>query len=296
MSLPTIAALRAVHKRYGTVPALDGIDVALRAGEVYALLGPNGAGKGTAIATLLGLVAPDAGRAELFGDAPQTLAARRRIGVMLQSAALPDTLAVAELLALTRSYYPAPRSVADVVALAGIGHLLRRRYAQLSAGEQRRVQFALAVCGRPDLLFLDEPTVGMDTESRTAFWLTLRGLVGEGVAVLLTTHYLEEAEALADRVGVIARGRLLAEGPLEAIRGRVAQREIRCSSRLAPERVRAFAQVRSVECDGPRLRVVTAQPEAVLRQMLEADDSLGDLEVRRAGLAEALGEITREAA
>ena len=296
MSLPTIAALRAVHKRYGTVPALDGIDVALRAGEVYALLGPNGAGKSTAIATLLGLVAPDAGLAELFGAAPQALAARRRIGVMLQSAALPDTLTVAELLALTRSYYPAPRSVADVVALAGIGHLLRRRHAHLSAGEQRRVQFALAICGRPDLLFLDEPTVGMDTESRTAFWRTLRGLVGEGVAVLLTTHYLEEAEALADRVGVIARGRLLAEGPLEAIRGRVAQREIRCCSRLAPERVRAFAQVRSVERDGPRLRVVTAQPEAVLRQMLEADESLGDLEVRRAGLAEALGEITREAA
>jgi ABC-2 type transport system ATP-binding protein len=166
----------------------------------------------------------------------------------------------------------------------------------LSGGEQRRVQFALAICGRPELLFLDEPTVGMDTESRSGFWRTIRQLVREGVAVMLTTHYLEEAEALADRVGVIARGRLVAEGALEAIRGRVSQREIRCISRLPIDTVRAFAEVRAVELDGAHLRIVTPQPEAVLCELLTADSSLRELEVRRAGLAEALGEITKEAA
>jgi ABC-2 type transport system ATP-binding protein len=294
MSSESIAALTAVRKQYGAVTALAGVDLALRRGEVYALLGPNGAGKTTAIAVLLGLTTPDAGSVRLFDRDPHELAARRRIGVMLQSAALPDTLSVAELIALTRSYYGNPRSVADVVALAGIEALLTRRYGKLSGGEQRRVQFALAICGRPELLFLDEPTVGMDTASRTGFWRTIRQLVQEGVAVLLTTHYLEEAEALADRVGVIARGKLVAEGRLDEIRGRVDQREIRCVSTLAPERVRAMAQVRAVERDGTRLRIVTPQPEAVLRELLAADMHLGELEVRRAGLAEALGEIVGE--
>ena len=210
---------------------------------------------------------------------------------MLQSAALPDTLSVAELISLTRSYYGNPRTVADVVALAGIDALLPRRYGKLSGGEQRRVQFAMAICGRPELLFLDEPTVGMDTTSRTGFWRTNRQLVQEGVAVLLTTHYLEEAEALADRVGVIARGKLVAEGRLDEIRGRVDQREIRCVSSLSLERIRAMAQVRSVERDGNTLRIVTPQPETALRELLAADTHLTDLEVRRAGLAEALGEI-----
>jgi len=296
MNNEIVAALHAVRKRYGSVQALDGVDLNLRRGEVYALLGPNGAGKTTAISVLLGLVRPEEGAVKLFDSTPQDLAARRRVGVMLQSANLPEQLTVGELLALTRSYYPQPRSVADVVALAGIEVLLARRYAKLSGGEQRRVQFALGICGRPELLFLDEPTVAMDTDSRTMFWKTIRQLVREGTAVLLTTHYLEEAEALADRVGVIAGGKLVAEGPLEAIRGRVDQREIRCVSAVSADRVRAIANVRAVESEGTRLRIVTAQPEAVLRELLAADAQLSELEVRRAGLVEALSEITKEAA
>jgi ABC-2 type transport system ATP-binding protein len=296
MTHDIVAALHAVHKRYGAARALDGVDLNLHRGEVYALLGPNGAGKTTAISVLLGLVRPDQGAARLFDSTPQDLAARRRVGVMLQSASLPEQLSVGELLGLTRSYYPQPRSVADTVAMAGIEPLLTRRYVKLSGGEQRRVQFALAICGRPELLFLDEPTVAMDTDARTTFWKTIRQLVREGTAVLLTTHYLEEAEALADRVGVIAGGKLVAEGPLEAIRGRVDQREIRCVSSVAPDRVRAIADVRAVESEGARLRIVTAQPEAVLRELLAADAQLSELEVRRAGLADALAEITREAA
>jgi ABC-2 type transport system ATP-binding protein len=188
-----IARLDGAVKRYGPLTALDGADLRLRHGELLALLGPNGAGKTTAIGLLLGLIRADAGRVELFGQDPQRIEARRRIGVMLQDAELPPTLRVGELLRLTASYYPAPRSRAETAELAGIADLLKRPYAKLSGGQQRRVQFALALCGRPELLFLDEPTVGMDIEARQKLWAAIRQLLAEGCSVLLTTHYLEEA-------------------------------------------------------------------------------------------------------
>src|SRR4051812_40037508 len=192
-----LAQLRDAHKAYGTTDALDGIDLHVGSGELVALLGPNGAGKSTAIGLLLGLVQADRGQATLSGLPPSQLAARRQVGVMLQSAGIPDTLRVGELLELTRSYYPDPRSIADCVALAGLDGLLSRRYGRLSGGQQRRVQFALAICGRPKLLFLDEPTTGLDIEARHALWQAIRELLAQGCGVLLTTHYLEEGEALA---------------------------------------------------------------------------------------------------
>lgn len=295
-SRSVVAALAGAEKRYGAITALAGVDLSIRAGEVYALLGPNGAGKTTAISLLLGLVAPDAGVVALFGASPQRLDVRRRVGVMLQSAALPDNLNVGELILLVRSYYDAPRSVADVAALAGVTDLLRRRYGKLSGGQQRRVQFALALCGRPELLFLDEPTLGLDVEAREGFWRTIRVLIADGCAVLLTTHYLEEAEALADRVGVIMRGRLVAEGGVDAIRARVSQRRIRCISTLPADAVRGWPGVDAAERDGDWLHVAAVQPEPVLRSLLAADAGLRELEVRRAGLAEALGEIVKEIA
>jgi len=290
------ATLTKVCKRYDQVQALDGVDLAVRQGEVLALLGPNGAGKSTAIALCLGLAEPDRGQASLFGQSPHALAARRRVGVMLQSAGIPDTLKVSELLAQTRSAYAAPRSVEECVELAGLAGLLDRRYGRLSGGQQRRVQFALAVCGRPQLVFLDEPTVGLDIEARTALWRTIRSLVADGCAVVLTTHYLEEAEALADRVAVLAQGRIVAEGSVRQIRARVAQRRIRCVTALAAETIGTWSEVRSVCRDGERVEIVTDAAEAVVRQLLFEDTSLSDLEVQRAGLAEAFVEITREAA
>ncbi len=290
------ARLSAVCKRYGGVAALDGVDLAVHCGELLALLGPNGAGKSTAIALCLGLVEPDSGEARLFGQSPHALSARRRVGVMLQSAAMPDTLKVCELLAQTRSYYPDPLSTDECVQRAGIAALMDRRYGKLSGGEQRRVQFALAICGRPHLLFLDEPTVGLDIEARESVWRTIRALVAEGCAVVLTTHYLEEAEALADRVAVLARGRIVAEGSVRQIRARVAQRRIRCVSALDCAAIGAWPEVRSVCRDGDRIEIVTDAAEIVVRQLLFEDTSLSDLEVQRAGLAEAFVEITREAA
>jgi ABC-2 type transport system ATP-binding protein len=291
-----LASLIGATKHYGKVLALDAVDLDVRAGEVLALLGPNGAGKTTAISLLLGLQQADAGSATLFGCAPRTLAARRRIGAMLQTTAVPDTLTVGELIALFRSYYPHPRTVADSVALAGVGELINKSYGKLSGGQQRRVQFALALAGSPEILFLDEPTTGLDIEARETLWKTIRLLVAEGCAVVLTTHYLEEAEALADRVSVLARGRIVAEGSVQQIRARVSQRRIRCVSTLTLETIRCWPHVRSAVHDGERIEIITDFAESIVRKLLDGDADLNELEIRRAGLAEAFVEITREAA
>ncbi|MBS0583023.1 MAG: ABC transporter ATP-binding protein, partial [Proteobacteria bacterium] len=227
---------------------------------------------------------------------PSALAARRRIGAMLQATALPETLTVAELIDLFRNYHARPRTVADIVALAGVEDLLDRRYAKLSGGQQRRVQFALAICGRVELLFLDEPTTGLDIDARETMWRAIRQLVAAGCAVVLTTHYLEEVEALADRVVVLAKGRIIAQGTVAEIRARVASRRIRCVTTLADAAIARWPEVRSVARDGERVEIVTDAAEIVVRQLLYEDAQLRELEVRRAGLAEAFVEITREAA
>ena len=297
-SVQPLAQLRGIHKRYARTIALDGIDLSLHRGEVLALLGANGAGKSTAIGLMLGLLAPDQGETALFGQAPGALAARRRSGVMLQSAGIPDNIRVAELLDLTRSYYPTPRSVADCVALAGLEGLLDRNYRRLSGGQQRRVQFALAICGNPEVLFLDEPTTGLDIDARQRMWATIRTLVAAGTGVLLTTHYLEEAEALADRVVVLNRGRVAAAGTMHDVRALVSQRRIRCLSALDVERIAAWPGVRSAtrghDGNPVRIEILTDAAEAVARRMLAEDATLSELEIQRAGLAEAFLELTRD--
>ena len=288
-----LARLHQAGKRYGTIHALDGLDLELHAGQVLALLGPNGAGKTTAVGLLLGLQAADEGSVELFGLPPSSLQARRRTGVMLQTAGIPDTLKVRELVALTRSYYPDPRSVDECLAMAGLRELAERRYGQLSGGQQRRVQFAMAVCGRPQLLFLDEPTTGLDIDARQAMWRAIGELSAQGCGVLLTTHYLEEAEALADRVMVIDQGRLLAQGSVEEVRARVSQRRIGCVSTLAVAEVAGWDGVQDARLDGSgRLELIAAQAEPVVRRLLDEDPALSELEVRRAGLAEAFLALT----
>ena len=296
VTLSPLARLAGVRKRYGNVVALDGLDLEVRGGEVLSLLGPNGAGKSTSIALMLGLATADEGRVQLFDRDPRELEARRGIGVMLQSAGIPETLKVRELLDVTRSYYANPRSLADCVALAGLDGLLERRYGRLSGGQQRRVQFAMAICGRPRLLFLDEPTTGLDIEARQKLWAAIRELVAEGAGVVLTTHYLEEAEALADRVVVVNGGRVVAQGSVAQIRARVSQRRVRCVSALDAAAVAAWPDVIAATRDGARLEIVAAAVEAVVYRLLSGDPTLSELEVTRAGLADAFVEITKEAA
>ena len=214
---------------------------------------------------------------------------------MLQDAQLPPTLTVRELLRQGASYYPAPRSVAECAALAGLEDLLQRRYARLSGGQQRRVQFALSLVGNPRLLFLDEPTVGLDIEARQKLWQAIRQLVAEGCGVVLTTHYLEEAEALADRVCVMAGGRIVSEGSVDQLRARVAIKRVRCRSRMTPAEAGLWPEVVEAHTEGDCLWISTDHVEDLLRRLLAADPTLDGLEVRAAGLAEAFTEITEAA-
>ncbi len=295
-SITTLARLENVSKRYGNITALNGLNLSVHAGEIVALLGPNGAGKTTAVSLMLNLVEPDSGKVTLFNQNPQELAARQRIGVMLQSAELPETMRVSELIELTQSYYPHPRELKEIAEMAGIADLLKRPYGKLSGGQQRRVQFAMAICAKVDILFLDEPTVGLDIEAREAMWMSLRKLVAEGCSIVLTTHYLEEAEALANRVMVIAQGSVIAEGTVESIRSRVALRKIRCISSLDISTIKQWPHIDSVFHDGQYLTIQTMDAEAVARRLLNEDAGLKQLEIKRAGLAEAFIELTKEQA
>jgi ABC-2 type transport system ATP-binding protein len=209
---------------------------------------------------------------------------------------LTPELRVSELVELTASYYPEPLSTSETLSLTRIEGLADRTYAKLSAGQKRQVQFALAICGRPPLLFLDEPTVGLDVEARETMWRTIRELLAQGCSIVLTTHYLEEAEALADRVAVLANGRLIASGTVAEIRSVVSRKHISCTTAVSEEEIGRWPGVLAVTRSIHRLHVTAADAEAVVRRLLAADDSVRDLEVRQAGLAEAFSELTKEAA
>ena len=287
-----VAELAGVSKRYGNVTALDDVSLDVRRGEVLALLGPNGAGKTTSVNLLLGLARPSAGRAELFGRPPRDVAARRRIGVMLQDARLGGRARVEEVLAQYAGYYPEPMALREALELAGIESLARRPVVKLSGGQRQRLMFALALCGNPELLFLDEPTAGLDVEARRALWSTLRALAEDGRTIVLTTHYLEEADALADRIVVVHSGRIVAAGTPAEIKRSVAQRRIRCVSRLSDAQIRALPGVSALRRDGNRVEIVAARPESVVFELLKRDEALCELEVTGPRLEEAFLAIT----
>lgn len=294
MNSDCVAGLAGVSKKFGKAIALDGLDLEVRRGELLAVLGPNGAGKSTAISIMLGLRSPDQGFVQMFGESPRRVEARRQVGVMMQEVSLAPELRVREQIDLAASYYPDPLTVDAVLEMTHTSALRDRPYGKLSTGQKRQAQFAVAVCGRPKLLFLDEPTVGLDIQAREMMWGVLRRLVEQGASIVLTTHYLEEAEALADRVAVLARGRLIACGTVSQIRGHIVQKHITCSTTLAVEEVERWPGVEGVSCSQLKMHINANNAEDVVRRLLAADEALEGLEVRRAGLSEAFAELTQE--
>jgi len=288
------ALMNNVSKNYGPVQALKDFNLEVRAGELTAVLGPNGAGKTTAIKSLLGLVRPNSGRVSVLGGNPANAATRLRIGAMLQVGRVPETLRVREHVDLFSSYYPEPLPRSETLAIAGIENLRDRKFGDLSAGQKQRVLFALAICGNPDLLFLDEPTVGLDVEARRLLWDEIRNLVAGGKTVVLTTHYLEEADALADRVVVINKGSIIAQGTPAEVKARTAGKKIRCFTQLTATLIRNLPGVADVQEDRGTTVIHTSRPEDVLRELFRRDSQISGLEVAGAGLEEAFLALTQE--
>jgi ABC-2 type transport system ATP-binding protein len=288
--------LRSVTKRYEKAIALNNLSLTLHAGEVVALLGPNGAGKTTAVRLLLGLISADSGSVRVLGRDPRDSDTRTRIGAMLQVSRVPEMLRVREHIDLFRSYYPQPLPAAEVVRRAKLEGIENQMFGKLSGGQKQRALFGIALCGNPDLIFLDEPTVGMDIESRRGLWDQVRALSAAGKTVLLTTHYLEEADMLASRIVVINKGRLVCEGTPAEIKHRVSGRRIRCVTQLDPEYLRTLPTVSDVQQDRDAVMILAEQPESVVREMLLRDKTLHGLEISTAALEDAFLALTTDSA
>lgn len=277
-------------KSYGQLQALRGATLTIERGEVVALLGPNGAGKTTFVSLILGLRRPTDGTVRLFGLDPRNSRARSRSGVMLQESGVPQFLRVRELIDLFRTYYPRPLDREAVTSAAGLADKANALVVTLSGGQQQRLYFALAMCGDPEALFLDEPTVGMDVEARRSFWSQVRGFVRSGRTVLVTTHYLDEADAIADRIIVIDKGRIIADAAPSVLKARVENKRVSFDAVAAPDL--DGLPVHHVETDGTRVTLFTSSPETVLKQFFARGMEVRNLEVVGATLEEAVLSLT----
>lgn len=288
--------LVAARKRYGQVEALRGIDLIIRQGEVVAILGPNGAGKTTAINLALGLRRPTSGQVRLFGLEPTSRLARSRCGVMLQESGVNDALWVKDLVELFCAYYPHPMPPQRALALAGLEAQARTPAGKLSGGQRQRLFYALAICGDPEVLFLDEPTVGMDVESRRSFLDSIREFGAGGKTIILTTHYLEEADQLARRIVVIDHGLIVADAPPAEIKSRVAARKVSFEAR-GPLTEADFDGLpyRALQLSDNRVWLLTERPEEVLRALFSRGLEIRDLTVVGADLEEAFLALTSSA-
>ncbi len=280
-------------RRYGDVVALDRIDLDVPAGQLIGLLGPNGAGKTTLVNLLTGVRRPTSGTVQLCGGDPRDPASRRSLGVTPQETGLPSSLRVGEVVDFVRAHYPDPLGRAELLDRFGLSDLVRRQCGGLSGGQKRRVAVALAFAGRPRIVFLDEPTTGLDVEARRALWDGIRAFHADGGTVVLTSHYLDEVEALAERVVVIGGGRVLADDTVAAVRGLVAIRRVSLTN-AAP--LPSLPGVVSVERDGARTHLLTPDADRLVRDLVTHDVPFTDLEVRPTSLEEAFLTITHEPA
>ncbi|MEV4714881.1 ABC transporter ATP-binding protein [Micromonospora sp. NPDC049374] len=285
-----LARAEQATRRYGDVLALDRVDLDVPAGELVGLLGPNGAGKSTLLNLLVGLRRPTGGRVLLFGGDPRDPACRRSVGVTPQETGLPGSLRVGEVVDFVGAHFPDPVPRAELLDRFGLTDLARRQAGGLSGGQRRRLAVALAFVGRPRLVLLDEPTTGLDVEARHALWDAIRAFHADGGTVLLTSHYLEEIEALAQRVVVIGQGRVLADDSVAAIRGVVGLRRVSLTADDLP----TLPNVVRVERDRERIHLLTGDADQLVRDLVTAGVAFRDLEVRPTSLEEAFLTITAD--
>ena len=289
----TMIQAQQLSRFYGKSQALCDVSLDISGPGVLALLGPNGAGKTTFVSAALVLVPPSKGQLKVFGQKPGSRSARLRIGVMMQDGDLADLLTAREQIALFASYYPNPRPVDEVIALCGLEAFADKRYGKLSGGQKRRVQFALALVGRPELLFLDEPTTGLDIEARRSLWALVRKAADEGARVILTTHYLEEADALADRVVVLRDGSVIADDTAAGLRDAVGGALIRCETGATDADLINLPQVRRARRSGRYAELISANAVETLKALFQTDPGLSDLTVRQPTLEEAFDALTQ---
>lgn len=291
----TAVAFDQVSKAFGEVRAVDGLTLSLYPGETVALLGPNGAGKSTTLDLLLGLRQPDAGTVRLFGTTPREAIVAGRVGAMLQSGGLMDEVTVAELVRLACALHPRPYRADEVLARAGISQLADRKVDKLSGGQVQRVRFALATAGDSDLIVLDEPTTGMDVTTRQGFWATMREQADQGRTVLFATHYLEEADAIADRVLVLHRGRLIADGTAAEIKAKTGVRRISFDlegGRIDEQALRALPFLTTLTVSGSTVRIQSADADATVHALYGLGLFPRNLEVAGLGLQQAFVALT----
>ena len=284
-------------KHYADKTVLAGVDIALASGEVLCILGPNGAGKTTLISAVLGLVSADSGQIRLFGQLQsgmaRSTALRQKLGVMMQIGSLSANLTVSEQCDLFSSYYQNSHNASELVNLAGLDNHANQRFGRLSGGQKQRLLFALALAGKPQLVFLDEPTLGMDVEARRSLWQQVRQLKQQGVAVVLTTHYLEEAEQLADRILVLNNGQIIAQGSPAQLKAMTAYKFIQCCSTLDDAQLTALPAVQQLTRQPHSVVLQSNQIEQTLRALLAQDSHVTDLEVRPVALEQAFLQLTQ---
>ena len=296
--------LSRLSKSYGNVHAVRSVDLAIAPGETVAILGPNGAGKTTTIEMVLGLTRPDSGTVTLFGKSPAQAVAAGAVGGMLQTGALVEYLSVRELVTMVASVYPRPLPVEQAMRLAGVTEFAERRTNKLSGGQTQRVRFAIALVSNPDLFMLDEPTAAVDVEGRREFWASIRAVAAEGKTVIFATHYLEEADAYADRIVLMARGRIVADGPATEIKAKVSGRIIRATIPVAgpagpagsadTAALAALPGVTNAERHGEAVILTCADSDLTLRALLSRFPAARDIEVAGAGIEEAFMALTAD--